>query len=246
MDTDPPQPRENIVHRAEDVAEHAERHLPSWLRPGDPESRWPVLLALVAAIVFQRTIPERYTLVPRWPLISLEIALVLVLLLINPVRLTRSTITGKYASWVLLAAIAVDNTLSAFDLDRHILSGEVSNDASVLLGSGAAVFVTNIIVFGIWFWELDRGGPFARHAGENPYPDFMFPQMSGVPGQVARPDWRPTFVDYLYVSITNVMAFSPTDTMPMSPRAKILMTVQAGVAVSTLVLVVARAVNVLK
>jgi len=245
MEPDPERPREKIVQRAEHAVEHAEQHLPSWLKPGDPENRWPVLLALIAAIVFQRTIPERYTLVPRWPLISLEIALVLVLLLINPARLTRSTVTGKYVSWVLLAAIAVDNTLSAFDLDRHIVSGEVSNNPAVLLGSGAAIFVTNIIVFGIWFWELDRGGPFARGAGENPYPDFMFPQMSGVPSQVARPDWRPTFVDYLYVSITNVMAFSPTDTMPLSPRAKLLMTVQAVVAVSTLVLVIARAVNVL-
>lgn len=246
MDTDPSQPRENIVHRAEQIAGHAEDHLPSWLRPGNPENRWPVLVALITAIVIQRLIPERYTLVPRWPLISLEIALVVVLLVLNPVRLTRSTVTGKYVSWALLAAIAVDNTLSAFVLDRRILTGEVSNDAEVLLGSGAAIFITNIIVFGIWFWELDRGGPFARRRGENPYPDFMFPQMSGVPSQAAAPDWRPTFVDYLYVSITNVMAFSPTDTMPMSPRAKLLMTVQAVVAVSTLVLVVARAVNVLK
>jgi hypothetical protein len=74
------------------------------------------------------------------------------------------------------AAITVDNTLSAVLLDARIISGEVSNKAAVLLGSGAAIFVTNIIVFGIWYWELDRGGPFARHAGERPYPDFMFPR----------------------------------------------------------------------
>ncbi len=245
MDPDPPQPPENLARRAEHAAEHAEALLPSWLRPGDPESRWPVLFALITAIVVQRLIPEQYTLVPRWPLISLEVALVLVLLVLNPVRLSRSTVTGKYVSWVLLAAITVDNTLSAFHLDRKIVTGAVSNNPAVLLGGGAGIFVTNIIVFGVWFWELDRGGPFARKAGENPYPDFMFPQMSGVPAQVARPDWRPTFVDYLYVSITNVMAFSPTDTMPLSARAKLLMTVQATVAVSTLVLVVARAVNVL-
>jgi hypothetical protein len=86
----------------------------------------------------------------------------------------------------------------AIMLDARILSGEVSNDAAVLLGSGAAIFVTNIIVFGIWYWELDRGGPFARHAGERPYPDFMFPQMTTP--HVAKPDWRPTFVDYLYLT----------------------------------------------
>jgi hypothetical protein len=111
------------------------------------------------------------------------------------------------------------------------------------LGSGAAIFVTNIIVFGIWYWELDRGGPFARQTGARPYPDFMFPQM-GNPN-VAKPDWRPTFVDYLYVSMTNVMAFSPTDTMPLARWAKMAMAVQAMVALSTAGLVIARAVNVL-
>ena len=75
---------------------------------------------------------------------------------------------------MLLAAITTDNTLSAVILDIRILSGEVSNNAAVLLGSGAAIFVTNIIVFGVWYWELDRGGPFARRAGEQPYPDFLF------------------------------------------------------------------------
>ena len=150
---------------------------------------------------------------------------------------------GRYATWVLLAAITVDNTLSAVMLDVRILSGDVSNNAAVLLGSGAAIFVTNIIVFGIWYWELDRGGPFARHFGERPYPDFMFPQMSTP--QVSKPDWRPTFVDYLYVSVTNVMAFSPTDTMPLARWAKAMMTIQAMVALSTAALVIARAVNVL-
>ena len=115
----------------------------------------------------------------------------------------------------------------------------------MLLGSGAAIFVTNIIVFGIWYWELDRGGPFARRAGTRPYPDFLFPQMDPDTAKLARPGWRPTFVDYLYVSITNVMAFSPTDTMPLSRWAKAMMTVQAMVALCTAGLVIARAVNVL-
>ena len=246
MDTtpEPQSPAEEFVRRAERLASGAEHRLPSWLRRGDPESRLPVLLALVAAIALQLAIPKSYTLVPRWPLITLELLLVAVLIWLNPTKLTRSTRLGKYATWVLLAAITIDNTLSAILLDVRIITGQVSNNAAVLLGSGAAIFVTNIIVFGIWYWELDRGGPFARRAGEQPYPDFMFPQMA-TPG-VAKPDWRPTFVDYLYVSVTNVMAFSPTDTMPLARWAKMMMTVQAVVAVSTLVLVVSRAVNVLR
>ena len=240
----PSKATEGFVHRAERLASNAEHHVPSWLRPGNPESRLPVLLALFGAMALQLSIPKSYTLVPRWPLLTAELLLLAVLVWLNPMRLTRSTVLGKYASWVLLGAITADNTISAVILDIRILGGAVSNDAAVLLGSGAAIFVTNIIVFGIWYWELDRGGPFARLAGQRPYPDFLFPQMTTP--NVAKPNWRPTFVDYLYVSVTNVMAFSPTDTMPLARWAKMMMTVQAMVALSTAGLVIARAVNVLR
>ena len=225
------------------MASDAEHHVPSWLRPGDPENRWPVLIAIIAAIALQYAIPLRYTVVPRWPLITLELLLIVVLLVINPVRLSRSTTVGRWASLAHTVAITADNTASAFVLDYRILSGEVSNDAAVLLGSGGAIFITNVIAFGIWYWELDRGGPFARRSGEKPYPDFLFPQMSDP--HMATPGWRPVFVDYLYTSFTNSVAFSPTDTMPLSRWAKFMMTVQALVATSTIVLVIARAVNVL-
>jgi hypothetical protein len=240
---DPPKPVEAFALRAERIASGAERHVPSWLRPGDPESRLPVLAALIVAIALQLAIPRSYTVVPRWPLIALEILLVVVLVSLNPLRLSRPTTFGRWASYVLLAAITIDNTLSALVLDIRILTGEVSNKAAVLLGSGGAIFVTNVIVFGIWYWELDRGGPFARREGARPYPDFMFPQMTE--RELAPPNWRPEFVDYLYLSITNVMAFSPTDTMPLARWAKAMMTVQAMVSVTTLALVIARAVNVL-
>jgi len=231
------------MRRAEHLASGAEHHMPSWLRPGDPESRLPVLTALIIAIALQLAIPKSYTVVPRWPLITLELLLVVVLVGLNPLRLTRPTTVGRWTTYVLLAAITVDNTLSALVLDIRILNGEVSNKPAVLLGSGGAIYLTNVIVFGIWFWELDRGGPFARRQGARPYPDFMFPQMTA--RELAPPNWRPEFVDYLYVSITNVVAFSPTDTMPLSRWAKAMMTVQAIVAFTTLALVIARAVNVL-
>ena len=245
MDTTP-EPSTSVaefVRRAERLASGAEHHIPSWLRTGNPESVFPVLVAVLSAMALQIAIPKYYTLVPRWPMLVLEGLLLVVLLTLNPLVMTRRTLVGKCATWVLLTAITVDNTMSAVLLDIRILTGEVSNDASVLLGSGAAIFGTNIIVFGIWYWELDRGGPFARHEGERAYPDFMFPQMTTP--HVSKPDWRPTFVDYLYVSVTNVMAFSPTDTMPLARWAKVMMTVQAMVALSTAGLVIARAVNVL-
>ena len=197
----------------------------------------------MAVVVIQHSIPLQYTVLPRWPLIGMELLLLVVTFVVNPMRMSRRTTVGRWASLVLTAAITVDNTASAVVLAKRILSGEVSNNAAVLLGGGAAIFVTNVIAFGIWFWELDRGGPFARRSGEKPYPDFLFPQMTD-PSK-AKPDWRPTFVDYLYVSFTNVVAFSPTDTMPLARWAKSMMTVQALVSTTTIALVIARAVNVL-
>ncbi|KUI46146.1 hypothetical protein AU198_00920 [Mycobacterium sp. GA-1199] len=233
-----------LAHQNDVMESPPEQHrAPAWLRRGDPESTLPVLIAVVAVMGLQLAIPKGYTLVPRWPLVVLEGLLLLALLAINPRVMSRRTRFGRYTTWVLLAAITLDNTLSAVVLAVGILSGDESNDAAVLLGSGASIIVTNVIVFGIWYWELDRGGPFARHAGERPYPDFLFPQMTTP--HVAEPDWRPTFVDYLYVSVTNVMAFSPTDTMPLARWAKMMMTVQAIVALGTAGLVIARAVNVL-
>ena len=246
---DQPEAHQDVVHRAQHLAKDAAQMLPAWLQPGNPESRWPVLVALVSAIVMQGAIPRRYTVVPRWPLLAMEVALLVVLLIINPVRLTRATRLGKAASLLLLAAITIDNTASAVVLDYHILTGTVSNDAALLLGSGAAVFITNIIVYGVWYWEIDLGGPFARagvteRTPERRYPDFLFPQMDV--RRLAPKDWEPRFLDYLYVSLTNVMAFSPTDTMPLTRRAKAMMALQALVAVSTIALVFARAVNVLR
>ena len=221
---------------------------PAWLTAGNPESRWPVFAAVVAAMVLQLAIPKQYTVVDRWPLISLELLLLVVLTILNPVRLTRSTRIGEVVTLVLLAAITLDNAASAAILDYRILTGQVSNDPAVLLGSGGAIFLTNIIVFGIWYWETDLGGPFGRSgvdATTTPrYPDFMFPQTDKP--DLAPADWEPRFLDYLYVSFTNVVAFSPTDTMPLTRRAKAMMALQSIIAVSTLALVIARAVNVLK
>lgn len=244
MEPTPETPVEAFVRRAERIASGAERRVPSWLRPEQPENRLPVLFAILAAVALQRAVPERYTLLPRWPLVAMELLLIVALVAINPLRLSKRTTLARWGSLTLTAAITFANTASAVVLDYRILTGDVSNDAAVLLGSGGAIYITNVLAFALWYWELDRGGPFARHTGDNPYPDFLFPQMTDP--DKAKPGWRPTFVDYLYVSFTNVVAFSPTDTMPLSRWAKLLMSVQALVAMSTLALVIARAVNVLK
>lgn len=217
--------------------------MPAWLRPTDAENRIPAGVAIAIAIALQLAIPNKYGVHPRWLLPGLEVVLLIALTILNPVRLTRRTAFGRYGALAMVALITLDNVVSAVLLDHDILTGKASNDPTGLLASGAAIYLTNMIAFGLWYWEIDRGGPFARSEGSDPHPDFLFPQMTSP--ELAPADWEPRFVDYLYVSFTNVVAFSPTDTMPLGRGVKALMAVQSLVALSTIGLVIARAVNVL-
>src|SRR5450631_398617 len=218
--------------------------VPAWLRPTGPENRLPVAASILVAIALQVWLSGRYGLHPRWLLPLLEVALLVVLTAINPVRLSRRTRVGSLPDHGARRSDHLDNLVSAFVLDYGIVTGKMGNDAIGLLSAGAAIYLTNIIVFGIWCWELDRGGPFNRAAGTDPHPDFLFPQM--VSPEISPEHWEPRFLDYLYTSFTNVMAFSPTDTMPLSRWAKSLMALQSAIALSTTALVLARAVNILK
>lgn len=241
---DPRSKSAQLTRRVEaDLRSAEDRFVPAWLRPTDAENRIPPALAIAVAIVLQLSLPDRYGLHPRWLLPGLEIALLVALTILNPVRLSRRTTLGRYAALGMVALITLDNAISAILLDHDIVTGRASNDATGLLTTGAAIYVTNMIAFGLWYWEIDRGGPFARTEGADPYPDFMFPQMTEP--ELAPADWEPRFLDYLYVSFTNVVAFSPTDTMPLTRGVKALMAVQSLVALSTIGLVIARAVNVL-
>jgi hypothetical protein len=125
----------------------------------------------------------------------------------------------------------------------HFLLNHDKSKAHPLILAGVVLWVTNVLLFGLWYWELDRGGPVDRASAVAASPDFLFPQMSEP--QHAAPDWTPNLVDYLYVSLTNASAFSPTDTMPLSRTAKVLMSTQSVASLVTVGLVVARAVNVL-
>ena len=115
--------------------------------------------------------------------------------------------------------------------------------AARLLVNGGSVYVTNIIAFGLWYWELDRGGPAARAHGLREHPDFLFPQMASP--ELAPHNWEPFFLDYLYVSFTNATAFSPTDVLPLARWAKVAMALQSAVALVVVAMVIARAINIL-
>jgi hypothetical protein len=222
-----------------------ERELvPGWLRPSTGESRISVAIAILVAAVLQGSLPGRFTLLhPNWLLPGAELVLLATLAVMNPLRRPRRARAGRCVALTLVAVISASNGISAGLLDTGLIRGTAGSKAAPLLGAAAAIYLTNVIAFGIWYWELDRGGPFARAAARSPYPDFLFPQMTQ--HHLARKDWRPRFADYLYVSFTNATAFSPTDTMPLTRWTKLLMAVQSAIALSTTALVIARAVNIL-
>jgi hypothetical protein len=128
-------------------------------------------------------------------------------------------------------------------LVHFLLRNQVTNNGTDLIHIAARIEGTTIVVAAFAFWLLDSGGPIARQAGLPHAPDFMWPQTENP--QFASPEWAPSFLDYLYIAFTNGVAFSPTDVMPLSARMKMVMMVEAGASAITLILVAARAVNIL-
>lgn len=143
----------------------------------------------------------------------------------------------------LTGAIMVINLIALVSVTRALLHGTKGPSGQSLLIDALNIWFTNVLIFGLWYWNLDRAGPASRGLGDKRNPDFLFPQMLG-PGD-EDPGWTPSFFDYFYVSFTNSTAFSPTDTMPLSQRSKLLMMIQAAISLLTVGLVAARAVNIL-
>jgi uncharacterized membrane protein len=216
--------------------------VPGWLRPQRGEQRWSAMAVIVVAIVLQVLLPDKFVLRPRTAAPILEGVMVVVLAAMNPGRRLdeRRSVLRKLLI-ALISVLAVTNTVSIGLLVHFIVTG-VNTTATKILASGASVWITNVIVFALWYWAWDRGGPAERAIAPRSKVDFLFPQMAD---PRLDPEWQPTFVDYLYVSFTNATAFSPTDTMPLTRWAKMLMLVQSGVSLITVGLVAARAVNIL-
>ncbi len=206
------------------------------------EARWPAALAIVAAVVLYVPLPDVLVLGPRWPFPVLEGAILVPLMVARPHRHAGESGKGRIAAIVLISLANIANVLSLGLLLHTVIAG-VHISGRTLIFSAIQIYLTNVIIFGLWYWELDGGGPAARLAARSPYPDFLFPQMNAK--HIAPAGWRPTFLDYLYVSLTNATAFSPTDTMPLTRKAKSLMGVQCLASLLTVALVAGRAVNIL-
>jgi uncharacterized membrane protein len=206
------------------------------------EPFWPAQLSVLLAIVVQVLLPERLTAGPGWLVPSLEGALLFGLIVVTPNVLEDEHPRRRRIALSLTALVTAANIFSLAALTHFLLHHEVS-DGRGLIVAGVLIWLTNLLIFALWYWEMDRGGPGRRAAGRDGPPDFLFVQMSD--DRIEPRDWRPRFVDYLYVSLTNNTAFSPTDTMPLTPMAKAVMGVQSVVSLLTIGLIVSRAVNIL-
>jgi uncharacterized membrane protein len=142
----------------------------------------------------------------------------------------------------LVGVITAANVFALVALIASLLSAEEKSGGELLL-KGATIWGTNVITFGLLFWEFDRGGPIRRRAPDPPPRDFQFPQDENP--TLAEPDWHPQLADYVYISFTYAIAFSPTDAMPLTRRVKMMMLVESAVSATTVLLVAARAVNIL-
>ena len=208
------------------------------------EPTWPPAVAVLVALVLHLALPAQLTIGPDWVIPALQALLLLLLLIAVRHRGPEEADWVRRASMALTGLVTLANVLALQGLIAGLLG--VTRDGlppKQLLASAVVIWLTNIIVLALWYWELDGGGPGARHSKDPPLPEFLFPQIDNP--SIAPPGWRPTFADYLYVSITNTTAFSPTDTMPLTIVAKSLMSLQAFASMLIIGLVVARAVNVL-
>ena len=215
--------------------------------PPPPESEpfWPAQATVLAAIGLQFSLPDRLTVGPFWLIPALETALLVGMFFATPKELEGEHPRRRWVALLMTAFVSAANIYSLTLLCKYLLHHGTppGNGGAELIRSGLVIWLTNFLIFGLWYWELDRGGPGKRASGHDLHPDFLFPQMSD--DMIEPRDWRPKFIDYLYTSLTNATAFSPTDTMPLTPMAKSIMGVQSLVSLVTIGLVVSRAVNIL-
>ncbi len=215
----------------------------AWGAAAPGESRIPATLAIVSAAALNFLLPGKFTLGPPWAFPLIEMTIVVPLLLASPRRRSKEARLEQYGAVALIAIANLANVTSLYLLIRELLLHSKNVNGPELLYSSVAIWLTNVIVFALWFWELDRGGPDDRMNPDHGAPDFLFPQM--VTPECTDAAWTPKFFDYLYLAFTNATAFSPTDTMPLSAMAKLLMLVESLASLATIAIVASRAVNIL-
>jgi hypothetical protein len=208
------------------------------------EPRWPVVLAVVAVLSLLIALPDRVRAFPSWVPFCLAIVLIVPMVVLS--------LTTAKARWMQIEGIVILLFLAIGGLALvkalgYLVSTMVRHSAEVtglqLLNSSIALWATNVLLFSLAYWRLDRGGPEARANGASTRPDWLFPQ-EGL-SEYVPPDWNPTFIDYLFLAFDTATAFSPTDDLPLTSRAKLLMMLESMISLVTIIAVAARAINIL-
>jgi len=207
---------------------------------GDPY--WPAQLTVAVVIGIDVLLPERITAGPRWLAPSIAAALLIALIVIAPARAAQHRAGVRRFALGVIGLVSLTSIASLSLLVHYLINGGTAEGHALIL-AGVGLWLTNVLLFAVFYFELDRGGPAVRFLSPDALPDFLFPQMENP--QFSPAGWRPGFLDYLYLSLTNATAFSPTDTEPLTQTAKAIMALQSVAALLTVGLVVARAVNIL-
>ena len=207
------------------------------------EPRWPMALAVLLSAAMQLSLPDRHVLSPTVLFPTVEVLLLVVLVIGDPGRIDRRSPLLRRLTVGLVIVMTLDNLAGVAELVRDILDGSDHDNGQVLLATGGALWVTNVIAFSLWFWLLDRGGPAARAQGTAQEAAFAFPENASP--ELAAANWSPQYPDYLYLAFTNSTALSPTDTMPITRWAKMVMLLQSSISLVIAIMIVARAVNIL-
>lgn len=209
---------------------------------GDP--LWHVEITVGLALLLQLLLPDKFVAGPRYALPLLEALLLISLYLTSKHKVLTNPVLRHINSLTLVVFIGIANIFALQQLAHILLIGGHVDDGHGLILTAMNIFLTNVIVFGLLYWEIDAGGPAKRTTQNLRERDFSFPQMQNP--ELSPIGWLPNFVDYIYLSLTNATAFSPTDTMPLTRLAKLLMGVQSLVSLAAIALVASRAVNILK
>jgi hypothetical protein len=203
-----------------------------------------MLTAVLAALVLTLLRPEAVRIAPAWILPLVDGLLLVVLVVRDPGRIDERSAQLRVLSISMIGLLVLDALVATGYLVVVLIQGgTLTTNAGDLLAAGAVVWASNVIAFSLLYWDLDSGGAAARAHRMPRAPDLAFPQQ--LSPEIAPPDWRPQFVDYLYLGLTSSTAFSPTDVMPLAPWAKLAMGCQHLISLTVVGLVVARAVNVL-
>lgn len=214
------------------------------LEAGRLEPRWPVSLAIFILLILITVLPDHYRPLPSW--VAFVVAAIAWLSMFAS-TFGRNKVRWLWIEGVVLKAIAVFLILVA-GVSLVALIGDIANRPAKasgleLLTSSVAIWTCNVLAFSLLYWQLDGGGPVRRLQGKGGRADWLFVQ----PGtsESASPGWQPVFVDYFFLAFSTATAFSTTDTLPLTPKAKLLMMLEASISMVTLVVVASRAINVL-